>query len=388
MLRKLFATATTASAAALVPSAVPAMAGQIWPNLPVGIKNGIAARVGDTVYVGLGSAGADLYSLNLHNPASGWIKRAPFVGPTTNGAAVAASGDTIYVFSGNGKADPAAVAPIIFDTVYAYDTRSDAWRKMNTKTPVGLSGGKAIALSDGQIAIVGGYNKQLFDKYVSGIAGIDKEKNPEVFKTFVNSYMSMKPEDYRWNAKVLSFDPNTNQWGSFGDNPYLPNCDSAIISQGDNAFTLVGGEIKPGLRTPDAKSVTIRNQTATWQKLPALPKPMADARQEGVAGAFAGSSSGTILVAGGANFKGAQSNADAGKWFTHDGIAKRWREEVYAFDGRDWKEVGNLPHGLAYGASFSMPNGMLIVGGEDKDGEARREVFLLNWNGRALSIEE
>jgi N-acetylneuraminate epimerase len=43
--------------------------------------------------------------------------------------------------------------------------------------------------------------------------------------------------------------------------------------------------------------------------------------------------------------------------------------------------------GLGYGASFSVPGGVLVVGGEDSEAKARNEVFLLRWDGRALSIE-
>src|SRR5690606_29176673 len=123
-------------------------------------------RVGDVAYVGLGSAGTDFYALDLADPAKGWVKRAAFTGPATNGAAVAVTGKTILTFSGNGKPDAAASSPIIFDTVYAYDTEADTWSKLETRTPAGLSGAKALTLDDGRIAIVGGYNKDLFDKYL------------------------------------------------------------------------------------------------------------------------------------------------------------------------------------------------------------------------------
>ncbi|CDN95456.1 MULTISPECIES: N-acetylneuraminate epimerase [Rhizobium/Agrobacterium group] len=375
------------SSATIALSTVTAMAGEAWPDLPVGIKNGISARVGDTAYVGLGSAGTDFYSLDLANPASGWAKRAPFTGPATNGAAVAASGGKIFVFSGNGKASADAKSPIIFDTVYAYDTASDSWSKLDTQTPAGLSGAKALPLNDGRIAIVGGYNKELFDKYLADVASIDKDKDPEGFKKLVDSYMGMAPEDYRWNTKVLSYDPEANSWGTLGDNPFLPNCDSAVVAQGVDAFMVVSGEIKPGLRTPAVKSIKVEGQQTVWKELADLPKPAADNRQEGVAGAYAGEVAGALLVAGGANFKGAQANAEAGKWFAHDGLKKDWRDEVYSFDGAGWSEVGKLPRGLAYGASFSTPDGLLLAGGEDDEGKPRSEVFLLRWAGKGVTIE-
>lgn len=359
-----------------------------WPDLPIGIKNGIAARVGSTAYVGLGSAGSDLYSLNLDNPELGWVRRAAFAGPATNGAAAAAVGKTIYVFGGNGKATEDAISPIIFDTVFAYDTDCDAWSRIDTQTPVGVSGAKAVALSDGRIAIFGGYNKDLFDKFHTDVAAIDKDINPDGFRRYAEAYLSMEPKDYRWNNKVLSYDAAANDWQTLGETPYLPNCDPAIVGHGDDTFLVISGEIKPGLRTPDVKLVKIEKEAVVWQSSAGLPKPAADSRQEGVAGAFACEATGARLVAGGTNFKGAGANSEAGKWFAHDGLKKCWRDEIYLFDGSQWNEVGKLPIGLAYGASIGTPQGMLVVGGEDSDGMARADVFLVHWDGKVLSVEK
>ncbi|MUJ65552.1 N-acetylneuraminate epimerase [Brucella abortus] len=373
--------------AALAWSTGAVMASEHWPDLPVGIKNGAAARIGNMAYVGLGSAGTDFYALDLNNPSKGWVKRANFIGPATNGAAMAAAGGKIFAFSGNGKATPDAKSPIIFDTAYVYDPGSDGWSKLDTQTPVGLSGANAVGLADGRIAIFGGYNKELFDKYLADVGAIDKDKEPEAYRNLVDSYMGMKPEAYRWNDEVLVYDPAGNNWGSLGANPFLPNCDPAMATMGEGDFLLVSGEIKPGLRTPEAKLVKIRDGAAHWQKVSDLPPLSGSEPQEGVAGAYAGKAGDDVLVAGGANFKGAQANAAAGKWFAHDGLAKSWRDDVYAFDGKDWKVAGKLPRGLAYGAAFDAPGGLLVVGGEDRDGKARKEVFLLKWDGKALSVE-
>lgn len=357
-----------------------------WPDLPVGVKSGIAVQVGDTAYVGLGTAGTGFFSLDLANPSQGWVKRAAFDGPATNGAAAAVSGGKIYVFSGSGKPTPDAASPIIFDTVHAYDPATDAWSTLDTATPAGLLGAKALPLSDGRIAIIGGYNKAQFDKYVADVAAIDKEKDPDGFKALVEGYMGREPKAYAWNDAVLVYDPAANRWGELGKNPYLPNTDSAVVAEGGDAFLVIGGEIKPGLRTPQAKSIAIAGDAATWKELAELPPPAGATVQEGVAGAYAGEVDGTVLVAGGANFPGARANAEAGKWYAHEGLTKTWRSEVYALTGDGWKQVGALPRGLAYGASFSVPGGLLVVGGEDGEGKPRSEVFEVKWNGTATSV--
>lgn len=366
-------------------SASTTLAQEQWPNLPVGIKNGISARIGDTLYVGLGSAGSDLYALNLGGVSKGWVKRAAFIGPATNGAVAAVSGGRLYLFGGNGKSTPDAKSPIIFESVYAYDPAKDQWDAVETKTPTGLSGAKGLSMPDGRIAIVGGYNKQLFDKYLADVSGIDKDREPDAFKALVNTYMGMKPQEYRWNTKVLVYDPSANSWGTLGDNPYLPNCDSALAAW-KGSYVLVSGEVKPGLRTSQVKSIRFDAGGAIWEQLADLPALSDSEPQEGVAGAYAATVGDALIVAGGANFKGARANGEAGKWFAHDGLKKSWRSDIYALSGGTWKTVGSLPRGLAYGASFALPDGLLIAGGEDADGKARTEVLLLRWDGTKLSV--
>ncbi|WP_458575412.1 N-acetylneuraminate epimerase [Agrobacterium sp. 22-210-1] len=359
---------------------------ETWPNLPVALKSGIGVHVGNTAYVGLGTAGTGLYALDLTNPVNGWARCAPFIGPVTYGAAAAASGTHILIFSGNGKKDEAAKSPIIFDAVYAYDTERDAWTKLDTTTPAGLLGAKAVALSDGRIGLIGGFNKELFDRYLADLSDVDKEREPARFNELVNGYMNMRPLEYRWNDEFLTYDPTQNTWGTLGKNPYLPNCDAALIVQRDDRFIIASGEIKPGLRTPEVKAVEVKGQIASWHKLPDLPAISGSEQQEGLAGAYAGLVGDDVLLAGGANFKGSRANAAMGNWYAHHGLTKSWRNEVYVLSDRTWTQVGKLPIGLAYGAAIAVSGGLLLVGGEDGEGKARTDVFLLKWDGQHLSV--
>jgi N-acetylneuraminic acid mutarotase len=108
-----------------------------------------------------------------------------------------------------------------------------------------------------------------------------------------------------------------------------------------------------------------------WTLLPALPDPL------GVAGPFAGSSGGALLVAGGANFPGEPP------W---RGGTKAWHDRVYALDRPDgaWRLAGNLPRPLAYGVSASNGDGVVCVGGGDAT-RHHAEAFRLSWDGRRLT---
>lgn len=376
-----------AGALALIATAGTAMA-EDWPDLPVGVKNGIATRIDDRLIVGLGSAGTELYALDLNDRAAGWQPIAAFDGPAPSQPAAAVAGGKLYVFSGSGNASEDATSPIIFDTVSRYDPQADAWEKLETTTPAGLLGASAVALQDGRIAIFGGYNKELFDKYLADVTAIDKEADPDAWDEVVNSYMGMKPEDYRWNDMVLVYDPESNSWGDLGQDPALPNTGSAVVETAPGSFLIVNGEIKPGLRTDTVKAVTIGADGASWTEIPAIPAPDGAEVQEGLAGAYAAQAGDTLLVAGGANFQGARAAAEAGNWYAHDGLDKHWAAEIFALTDGSWSQIGELPEGLAYGGAFAVDGGMLIVGGEDSEKAARSDVFLVQWDGNELTITE
>jgi N-acetylneuraminate epimerase len=51
-----------------------------------------------------------------------------------------------------------------------------------------------------------------------------------------------------------------------------------------------------------------------------------------------------------------------------------------------WKQVNDLPEGLAYGATFTTDDGLLVVGGEGGDRKPRADSFLLSWDGEKVNF--
>ncbi|WP_162046328.1 N-acetylneuraminate epimerase [Vibrio taketomensis] len=361
-------------------------ANQTWPDLPVGVKNGIGAQVDSKIYVGLGSMGQQFYMLDLENLDKGWQKQASFSGPARDGATATVIGDDIYIFGGSGKADAKDKSPVIFDTVYRFDSSENKWSQMSTKAPVGLLGAASYSPDNQQVVFFGGYNKPLFDKYLSDILTTDQKAEPKKWQKIVDDYMGLKPVDYQWNRQVLSFNPNTNQWQELGASPYLPNCGSALVANQENAL-LISGEIKPGLRTAEVKTYQF-GQAQPWVSEHPLPTPESQPLQEGVAGAFAGMSNGVVIVAGGANFHGAKLAFDKGNMFAHNGLKKAFNEETYVFMDGAWKQGSDLAEGIAYGISFTLPQGVLMVGGEKPDASSSTKVAMLSWDGKQVEQQD
>jgi N-acetylneuraminic acid mutarotase len=117
-----------------------------------------------------------------------------------------------------------------------------------------------------------------------------------------------------------------------------------------------------------------------FSALPALPPAPGQTRQAGQAAPFAGVHGDALIVGGGANFPQAMP------W---DGGANIWWDDVFVLErgagawrtGRTFK----LPRPLAYGFSFSTPEGVVCVGGGDA-AQCYADVFLLAWDAQKKEV--
>lgn len=89
------------------------------------------------------------------------------------------------------------------------------------------------------------------------------------------------------------------------------------------------------------------------------PKDEHGKKNPGLAGVFAGYISDYYVVAGGANF--------ADKPLAEGG-AKQWWSDIYVHDGKQWNVYKDaLPYPVGYGYSVELPQGLLCIGGCNKD---------------------
>src|SRR5437762_2435885 len=87
-----------------------------------------------------------------------------------------------------------------------------------------------------------------------------------------------------------------------------------------------------------------------WEAFTPIPD------REGFATPFAGVVHDRLIVAGGANFPGLRP------W---EGGVKVWYDKVFALDEPHgaWRVIGTLPRRLAYGASITVDEGIVCIGG-------------------------
>ncbi|MCI7003843.1 MAG: hypothetical protein MR890_00285 [Akkermansia muciniphila] len=116
--------------------------------------------------------------------------------------------------------------------------------------------------------------------------------------------------------------------------------------------------------------MTSNEMTLEWRRLADLP----DA--EGFAGSYAGVCGGALVVCGGANFP------ERPLW---EGGPKRWTDRVFVMQpgAAGWQDAAPLPKPLGYGATATLPEGMMLIGGSNTGG-AVADCYLLTFEDGEL----
>ncbi|AQQ70471.1 Na(+)/glucose symporter [Limihaloglobus sulfuriphilus] len=127
--------------------------------------------------------------------------------------------------------------------------------------------------------------------------------------------------------------------------------------------------------SPAGRSEDTYTDYYKWSNLPGLPPASQRDLQPGVAGAFAGSHNGVLILAGGANFP-EDMPWEGGKKLWHDDIfIMRETEEGFSWLNKTFK----LNRPLAYGVSISTDEGVVCIGGCDSQ-HVYQDCFILKWD--------
>lgn len=344
------------------------------PEIPEPFKYGVGGIDNGKIYIGLGSLGNNWYMIDTNQSEKKWTKIAQWPTVPREQATATIIDGKIYVFGGIGK-DKSGVITLQKD-VYSYDIAKDKWEKLMTRPPVSLAGHVSF-IHNGHAVSTGGVNENIFNGYFSDV---ELSKGNSALTGKVNrDYFSKPADDYFLNNHIISYDPSKNQWKNLGTTPFPGTAGSSVIFAEQQIYIL-GGERKPGLRSVRSWTGELSHDRIKWSELPPVASP------EGVSGAYASVIDGNIFLAGGAYFPGAAEKYSNGEYWSHKGLDKAYSKEIYQLIKNDWKKVGSLPEGLAYGVSLPWQGGMLILGGEKKDGKAVSDVIYLKKNDKQIKI--
>lgn len=210
---------------------------KVLPSLPKALQEGAAVMVNDNVYVLCGNSNGEpqdhMYVLNLKKTSKGWRELA--VVPEAFSQPVAAAfGDKIYLWGGfNPKTKN------VSGKGYRYDIEKDSWNPV-VGHPMGeagtFTGSSLVTLPDGTFLCCGGVDKEVFSRAL-------RYKGNEI-----KQYQSNPIPYFKFQNKAWIFDPLTEQWIDAGEYSGLARAGASLVAEKDGVF-LLGGELKPGVRT-------------------------------------------------------------------------------------------------------------------------------------------
>ena len=213
------------------------------PSLPHALDNMAGAVVGHILYVVGGNcegvATQKVWSLDLKNTAKQGWKEEPSIPGIARVQPIAATleGGLLGVWGGFAPKTDSKAAQLAMNGA-SYNAGCGTWTTLPAPTDaigeeVFTGGATAIATLQKGVVVVGGVNKDVF------LAAINKL--PE-------GYLLHEPEWYRFNQRVLCY--RDGNWTQLLQHPSMARAGCAL-AYWDGWVYVVGGELKPGIRTPE-----------------------------------------------------------------------------------------------------------------------------------------
>ena len=226
----------------LRPSAT-GMQQEALPSLPHTLDNMAGAVVGHILYVVGGNcegvATQKVWSLDLKDTAKeGWKEEPSIPGiARVQPIAAALEGGLLGVWGGFAPKTDSKAAQLAMNGA-SYNAGCGTWTALPVPTDaigeeVFTGGATAIATPQKGVVVAGGVNKDVF------LAAINKL--PE-------GYLLHEPEWYRFNSRVLCY--RDGAWTQLLQHPSVARAGCAL-AYWDGWVYVVGGELKPGIRTPE-----------------------------------------------------------------------------------------------------------------------------------------
>ena len=219
------------------------------PPLPHAIDNAAGAIAGNSIYIAGGNADgkASNRAFVLNEGANSWQELPPMRSSARVEPVCAGTPTALYVWSGFTPQSDTTDAAVLCDGL-RYDIASAQWEHIDTIKSDGnsitLSGGIATT-AQGNIVAAGGVNKEIFLDAISGRYNLVDKKD----------YMLKPAEWYKFNNKLLVYNPDSACWNTAATDSCYARAGAQLIGRGKELF-LIGGELKPGIRTPNIYRIT------------------------------------------------------------------------------------------------------------------------------------
>lgn len=216
------------------------------PPLPYKTDNTAGANSGDKIFVVGGNCDAtaqnNVFVLDINNRQEGWKQLPAMPGKARVQPVCAATANKLYVWGGFTPKTADSQARVHTDGA-CYDMLTGTWEALPDVTienkPMTLSGGIAALLDDSTIVAAGGVNKDIFTDAISGSYQLTQKEE----------YMHKPYSWYRFNPNLLQYNVNKKSWELLHSSNSLARAGASIVIHNNNIL-YIGGELKPGIRTP------------------------------------------------------------------------------------------------------------------------------------------
>ena len=228
---------------------------EMYPDLPIAIKNATAAIIGNRVYL-IGGQNRDEQSLkqflmlDLSRLDKGWQSLPDFPVPVS-AATMSAQQDgeeiSLFVFGGRSMAEGNITN--FYSSVFNYKPSQNKWTiksdiRINETTPIQLSMAVSAPIGATHIALIGGDDGGIFNQVEKAINRND-----------ITTRDSLWINHAGFNDKILLYNTVTDTWFEL-DNPHkTPVAVSSVVSDGKQIY-MSGGEIRPGIRNSEIIKMT------------------------------------------------------------------------------------------------------------------------------------
>ena len=204
------------------------------PSLPDGVEQAGWTACGQYMYLvgGVTTSGKSDAVYVCKNGDFHWTRLATLPVPLVQPIAFASSGK-LYVWGGFDS-----TTSEVYSNGWCLNTENGEWNEIpgvpDGGTFVGASG---VTLPDGRLLVIGGVNKDIFSK---ALHNGPEDRIP---------YLSMEPKAYKFRDVVWVFNPQVPEWVPLGKTDSTALAGAGIcVHQGH--VIVVGGELKPGVRSP------------------------------------------------------------------------------------------------------------------------------------------
>lgn len=225
------------------------------PDLPCAIDNTTGTYADDKIYVVGGNADGKpsnkIFILDMKDVAGGWLELAAMPSRGRVQPVCAATPDALFVWGGFSPKDDTGEAVAYTDGL-RYDFKTAAWTTLSDvmaeDEKMTFTGGTMTKIDDNTFLAAGGVNHKIFTDAISGRYELISKAD----------YMHKEPEWYKFNQHLMMYDVKKNEWRPLDKNQVYARAGALLLTNEKEIF-YIGGELKPGIRTPEIHQLTVNN---------------------------------------------------------------------------------------------------------------------------------